>query len=79
MPYARHDDLPDNVTRVLPAHAQDIDRAAFNDDWDRHARPPHREGDASREETTHPVAWSAVKQTFEKKTGDETGPWTPTT
>ena len=31
MPYAKNDDLPAPVRRVLPRHAQDIYRAAFND------------------------------------------------
>ena len=31
MPYATNDDLPARVRRVLPEHAQDIYRAAFND------------------------------------------------
>lgn len=79
MPYERNQDLPDNVTRVLPAHAQDIYRAAFNEAWDRYARPQDREGDASREETAHKVAWSAVKQTYEKTTGSDTGQWTAKT
>ncbi|MBS3998095.1 MAG: ChaB family protein [Hydrogenophaga sp.] len=83
MPYARNEDLPDNVTRVLPAHAQDIYRAAFNEAWDRYARPQDREGDASREETAHKVAWSAVKQKYEKpadqKTGTDAGQWIPKT
>lgn len=79
MPYARNEDLPDNVTRVLPVHAQDIYRAAFNEAWDRYAHAQDREGDASREETAHKVAWSAVKQTYEKKAGDPAGRWTPRT
>ncbi|MDP2262210.1 MAG: ChaB family protein [Hydrogenophaga sp.] len=77
MPYARNQDLPDNVTRVLPAHAQDIYRAAFNDAWDRYAHPQDREGDASREVTAHKVAWAAVKQKYQKKPGTDSGPWTP--
>lgn len=76
MPYAANRDLPDNVTRVLPPHAQDIYRAAFNDAWERYAQPQDREGNASREETAHKVAWAAVKQTYEKKAGDAAGRWT---
>jgi cation transport regulator len=30
MPYKTNKDLPENVTHVLPAHAQDIYREAFN-------------------------------------------------
>jgi cation transport regulator len=72
MPYATNEDLPDNVTNVLPAHAQDIYRAAFNHAWEEYASPEERRGDDSREETAHKVAWSAVKMTYEK-TGDR---WT---
>ena len=56
----------------LPAHAQDIYREAFNHAWQEYASPEERRGDASREETAHKVAWSAVKKKYEK-TGD---PWT---
>ncbi|EOI3540017.1 ChaB family protein, partial [Cronobacter sakazakii] len=30
MPYSSRTDLPDNVRNVLPAHAQDIYKEAFN-------------------------------------------------
>jgi cation transport regulator len=36
MPYAQNDDLPASVRHVLPAHAQDIYRAAFNDAYQRY-------------------------------------------
>src|SRR5690606_29223065 len=34
MPYDRASDLPDSVRNVLPAHAQDIYKEAFNSAWD---------------------------------------------
>ena len=33
MPYLTNDDLPKKVKDHLPAHAQDIYRAAFNHAW----------------------------------------------
>lgn len=66
MPYERNADLPDNVRSVLPKHAQDIYRKAFDSAWDEYRDPDDRRGDASREETAHRVAWAAVKKTYEK-------------
>jgi cation transport regulator len=73
MPYASNADLPDNVRGVLPKHAQDIYREAFNSAYDEYADPDRRRGDASREETAHKVAWAAVKRKYEKD-GDR---WRP--
>ena len=70
MPYKRLEDLPDNVRNVLPKHAQEIYRAAFNNAWIEYKDPDARRGDASREETAHKVAWAAVKKEYEKR-GDE--------
>lgn len=66
MPYKTNKDLPENVIQVLPAHAQDIYREAFNHAWQEYASPEERRGDASQEETAHKVAWSAVKKKYEK-------------
>ena len=41
MPYRTNEDLPPSVARHLPAHAQDIDREAFN-----HAFAAHERGAA---------------------------------
>ena len=59
MPYAINQDLPERLRRVLPMHAQDIFREAFN-----HALA--RYGD---ERAAHRVAWAAVKRHFEKLNG----------
>ena len=67
MPYSSTNDLPDGVKNNLPAHAQDIYKEAFNSAWDEYKDPDDRDGDASREEVAHRVAWSAVKQTYEKR------------
>lgn len=74
MPYARNDDLPDSVRDHLPKHAQDIYRAAFNHAWNEYADAEARRGHESREEVSHKVAWSAVKEKYERG-GD--GHWHP--
>lgn len=76
MPYKSNADLPDNVTNVLPKHAQDIFREAFNSAYDEYKDPEYRRGDADREETARRVAWAAVKNKYEK--GDD-GKWHPLT
>lgn len=70
MPYSSNSDLPDNVKDNVPKHAQDIYREAFNSAWDQYKDKEDRRGDASREETAHKVAWSAVKEKYEKEDGD---------
>ncbi|MDL1864900.1 cation transport regulator ChaB [Betaproteobacteria bacterium PRO5] len=72
MPYKKNEDLPENVIHVLPSHAQDIYRAAFNNAWKEYADPADRNEENSREETAHKVAWSAVKKLYRKE-GDK---WT---
>ena len=71
MPYKSKTDLPDNVKNVLPAHAQDIYKEAFNSAWDQYKDKEDRRGDDSREETAHKVAWAAVKQDYEKGDDDK--------
>lgn len=64
MPYAANSDLPASVRSHLPAHAQNIYRAAFNraySDYD---------GDPRREEIAHRIAWAAVKKGYVKADGD---------
>lgn len=70
MPYRRNVELPDSVKDNLPDHAQDIYRESFNSAWEQYEDPDERKGDASREETSHRVAWSAVKEKYEKTNGD---------
>jgi len=69
MPYDTLEELPENVRNVLPKQAQEIYQAAYNSAWDQYEDPDDRWGDQSREETAHKVAWSAVKDTYEKKDG----------
>jgi cation transport regulator len=69
MPYMSNEDLPPAIRAHLPAHAQDIYRAAFNHAWTSYgAREPAR-----REEIAHRVAWAAVKRRYRKE-GDR---WAP--
>ena len=66
MPYSSNSDLPENVSNVLPNHAQDIFREAFNSAYEEYKDPKDRRGDADRDETARRVAWAAVKQKYEK-------------
>ena len=70
--YKSNNKLPESVTDNLPKHAQEIYREAFNSAWEQYKDPEDRRGDASREETAHKVAWSAVKHSYRK--GDD-GHW----
>lgn len=56
MPYATNDDLPPRVRRVLPQHAQNIYRAAFNDACERYG--------AAREAVAYRIVWAAVKRRY---------------
>ena len=73
MPYERNADLPASVRDNLPEHAQTIYREAFNSAFEEYKSAEDRRAGASREETAHKVAWSAVKQIYEKR-GDR---WQP--
>ena len=74
MPYASNDELSESVRRVLPEHAEDIYRAAYNDAWDEYESPSRRRDDESREATAHRVAWAAVKKRYAKGDDDR---WHP--
>ena len=63
MPYATNFDLPPPVRRVLPEHAQDIYREAFN-----HAFVSYRALPGG-EERAHRIAWAAVKRSYRKVEG----------
>jgi len=67
MPYDSIADLPSSVRDHLPKHAQQIYRETFNDAWKQYAKPSARRGRDTREATAHKVAWSAVKEKYEKK------------
>lgn len=67
MPYDTVNELPRNVRNVLPKHAQEIYKEAFNNSWEQYKDPDKRRDDADREEVAHRVAWSAVKQQYTKE------------
>lgn len=69
MPYKKINELPDNVKDSLPEHAQEIYCAAFNNAWQQYKDPDDRYGDDDRETVAHKVAWSAVKEKYEKRSG----------
>jgi cation transport regulator len=64
MPSSQTQDLPQSVRDHLPAHAQEIYRAAFNNAWDDYH---HDEARAYR------VACGAVEREYAKN--DKTGQW----
>lgn len=69
MPYRSVRELPKGVKNNLPDHAQDIYKESFNSAYEQYKDPDKRRDDADREETAHKVAWSAVKESYEKKDG----------
>lgn len=73
MPYNSNKDLPDRVKSHLPEHAQTIYREAYNHATKQYMDPGKRRGSESLEETSHKVAWAAVKEKYTKK-GDK---WVP--
>ena len=64
MPYATRTELPESVQNVLPTHAQNIYKDAFNNAWEEYGH------DESR---AHAVAWGAVKKKYHKNL--TTGKW----
>lgn len=50
----------------LPEHAKEIYLKAFNNAWDQYKEPKKRRMNESRDQTSHKVAWAAVKETYEK-------------
>lgn len=56
MPCEKLEDLPERVCNLLPHHAQEIYRAAFNNAWDQYRDPGDRKLGGTREETAHAVA-----------------------
>ena len=46
MPYSNKSELPDSVQHVLPAHAQEIYKEAFNSAWDQYKHKEDRRDDA---------------------------------
>lgn len=60
MPYNSIADLPADVQSALPKHGQEIYRKAYNNAWQQYSEQDDQES------TAHAVAWSAVKNVYEK-------------
>jgi len=60
MPYNKISDLPEKVQHVLPKHAQEIYKEAFNHAYDQY------QNRVDHEAVSHQVAWTAVKTKYEK-------------
>ncbi len=71
MPYASANELPDSVKRVLPTHAQHMYKEAFNSAYNEYKNAIDRDGSEDRETVAHKVAWSAVKNKYEKGHDDK--------
>ncbi|MEX0931875.1 MAG: ChaB family protein [Candidatus Paceibacterota bacterium] len=71
MPYKKREELPESVLSALKdvPHAQEIYKEVYNSANKQYADSEDRQADSTREETAHAVAWSAVKQKYEK--GDD--------
>lgn len=72
MPYNSVNELPDGARHVLPRHAQEIYKEAFNSAYAHYRTAASRRGGSDREETAHKIAWNAVKKSYER--GDD-GKW----
>jgi len=71
MPYSNTTELPESVQHVLPKHAQDIYKEAFNSAYSEYDEPDKRRGNEGHEEAAHKVAWAAVKTKYEKGADDK--------
>ena len=72
MPYQTRDDLPESVRHVLPAHAQDIFKEAFNSAIKEYRDPKKRRDNSNPEQVAFRVAWAAVEKMYRK---GEDGKW----
>lgn len=68
MPYKNNEELSEDLKTILPPHAQDIYREAFNSAYKQYV-----EGKNQSEGHAHAVAWHAVEQKYKKNPG--TGMW----
>jgi cation transport regulator len=66
-------DLPENLRKILPTHAQHIYMNAHNRALEEYKNPDSRKYGGSLEEVAHRVAWAAVKTKYEKD--EKTGEW----
>lgn len=66
MPYNDITEMSEGVTNVLPKHAQDIYKEAFNSAYDEYKDAEDRRGNEDRETVARKVAWAAVKNKYAK-------------
>ncbi len=66
MPFTTSTDLPLNIRKILPEHAQHIYKEAFNSAYEEYKKSSDRRGGETREEVAHKVAWGAVKKVYKK-------------
>lgn len=68
MPYKSIKELPENLQRILPKHAQEIYISAYNDAFQEYKNPLDRKNiKETREEVSHKVAWGAIKTKYHKE------------
>jgi cation transport regulator len=72
MPFNTVDELPCELRRDLPRHAQELYVKAYNDAWEKYEDPNRRLGGGSREEIAQKVAWEEVEKEYVR---DENGNW----
>lgn len=66
MPYQTRNDLPASVRHVLPEHAQDIFKDAFNHAIQEYQDPSKRRDNSAPETIAFRVAWAAVEKVYHK-------------
>lgn len=68
MPYSKKSDLPENLQKLLPVHAQEIYQKAFNNAIEQYKTQAKKRNKSEDKETiAHKVAWAAVKKKYKKK------------
>ena len=72
MVYSNRSELPEQIKKILPNTAQEIYMKTYNSAYEQYRDPKKRKGEETREEVAHKVAWSAVKNSYEK---NEQGNW----
>lgn len=65
-------ELPENIQKQLPKHAQEIYMKTYNIAWDKYSDPESRIPGTSQEESAIKEAWEAVKHKYKR---DTKGQW----
>jgi len=76
MSYESNTDLPAKIAKVLPDHAQDIYREAYNDAYDEIKQPVGDKDEVGRDDSAARLAWEAIKDNYHKGMD---GKWYPKT